>query len=187
MTIVHPAPTAEESAVPPGMRPLTKQEWNDACSLRDNFADPSSADRDCVRILPLARQRLENAIAGLADMQFEVRTRKRRLTAADGQVHEVPSPFFVDDLGRDEDFWRRDAAQVRAEIAATTKAGPSRDEAELQALCDLRLREATSQNTADRIAFNPTLLRRVIADLRHDVQHFEAELAEYLRRARPYL
>ena len=170
-----------------GLRWMSKAEHTAACALRDNYADPTSADRDLPRQLPILRQQLENAVAALTGLQFELKHRSRELVTSEGVVHEVPSPFFCDDQGRDEQHWRDEAAAARAELSKVVKAGAPRDEAELQALCDLRLREASALATADRIAFNPVLLRRAVGEAREEVRRLERDLTDLTRRGAPYL
>lgn len=126
-----------------------------ALALRDNYSDLASADRELVREVPVARARLESALAGLRGLQYELKTHRRLLVTSEGHEHEVPSPFWVDDQGRDDAYWKADAAAARAEITKLSKGPAPAIEHEIERICDLRAREAMSLNTVDRIRFNP--------------------------------
>ena len=182
-----PADMTPEELAAAGLRWMTKEEWMAACSLRDNFADPASAERQLPAALPMARLRLEGAVADLEALQFELRTRRRRIVTSDGQVHETESPYFTDGQGRGEEHWRDEAAQVKAELARLVKAGPARDEVELQARCALRLQEASALNIAEMILHNSVLLRQAAVTAREMVQLRQTELEDLTRRARPYM
>ena len=184
---VHPAEMSTEELAGAGLRWATKEEHMAACSLRDNFADPASAERHLPAALPAARLRLEGAIADLEALQFELRTHHRRMTTVEGLTHEAASPYFCDGQGRGEDHWRDEAAQARAELARLVKAGAPRDEVELQARCHLRLQEASALNTAEMISHNSVLLRQAVATARNMVQLRQAEFEDLSRRARPYM
>ena len=171
-----------------GYRWMTKEEsdtW--AQRVANGFTDEASANRDLLRILPLARQRLASAIAGLEDLQHELRTKTRPMRYPRGQVAYLPSPFFADSQGRDEPFWRAQAAEAKADIAKALKAGPPTDEATLEELCQLRLTEASASNVADRVKFNEVLLRRAVGDARMNVQTMQTELARIVRLTAPYM
>ena len=171
-----------------GYRWMTRAE-SDAWAQRvaNGFTDEASVNRDMLRILPLARQRLAGAIATLEDLQHELRTKTRLIRHPRGQVAYLPSPFFVDGQGRDEPYWRAQAAEAKAEVAKMLKAGPATDEATLEALCQLRLTEASASNTASRVAFNSVLLRRAVGKARENVRTRQAELADLTRRTAPYM
>ena len=183
----HPHDMNGEELAAAGLRWMSLAEYMAACQLRDNYSDPSSAERESLAQLPIARQRLESALATLQGLQHELKTRRRRLTTAHGLEYEVASPFFTDNEGRDETHWRDDATQARAEIARAVKAGPARAQADLDALGHLRMREASSANTADRIAFNSVLLRQSVDEARDNVRRREAELTDWTRRAAPFM
>ena len=170
-----------------GYRWMTRAE-SDAWAQRvaNGFTDEASVNRDMLRILPLARQRLAGAIAGLEGLQHELRTKTRVIRGPRGEVATVPSPYFVDGQGRDEAFWRDQAATLKADIAKAVKAGPSTGEAALEALCHARLSEATALSTADRVRFNEVILRRSIGDARENVRQLQAELAQITRLTAPY-
>ena len=171
-----------------GYRWMTRAE-SDAWAQRvaNGFTDEASVNRDMLRILPLARQRLASAITTLEDLQHELRTKTRPMRYPRGPVAYLPSPFFSDSQGRDEPFWRAQAADAKAEVAKLVKAGPSADEAALEALCFARLTEATALNTAARVAFNSVLLRRSVGDARENVRTLQAELARITRLTAPYM
>jgi len=171
-----------------GYRWMTRQESNDwAQRVANGFLDEASWHRALVGGLPMARQRLASAIAGLEDLQFELRTKTRAIRSPRGEVATVPSPYFADGQGRDEAFWRDQAATLKADIARAVKAGHSADEAALEALCYARLSEATALSTADRVAFNAVILRRAVGEARENVRTLQAELAELTRRTAPYM
>ena len=67
------------------------------------------------------------------------------------------------------------------------KAGPSADEATLEALCQLRLTEASASNVADRVRFNEVLLRRSVGEARENVRTLQEELARITRLTAPYM
>ena len=184
---VHPADMSTEKLAAAGLRWATKEEYAAACALRDNFADPASAERFLPAALPMARMRLEAAISDLEQLQYELKTRHRRMTTVEGLAHEVPSPYFCDGQGRSEDHWRTEAAQAKAELARLVKAGAPRDEVDLESRCYLRLQEASASNTGDRIAHNSVLLRQAVAGARNMVQLRQAEFEDLSRRARPYM
>ena len=201
MTMTEDRPGAfdrEPSEIPPmqmspeqleasGLRWSTREEGN-AWQQRvlNGFFDEASVNRGLVRMLPMARQRLASAIAGLEDLQHELRTRTRRRSSPAGAAG-APSVHFVDGQNRDEAYWRAQATALKADIAKAVKAGPSADEAALEALCQARLTEATALNTADRVAFNEVLLRRSITSAREMVTHWQGELSEITRRTAPYM
>ena len=135
----------------------------------------------------MARQRLASAIAGLEDLQHELRTKTRAIRSPRGEVTIVPSPYWVDGQGRDEAYWRAQAAALMADIAKAVKAGPSADEAALESLCYARISEATALNTADRVRFNEVILRRSVGDARMNVQTMQAELTRITRLTAPYM
>ena len=134
----------------------------------------------------MARQRLAGAIAGLESLQHELRTKTRAIRSPRGEVAYLPSPWFVDGQGRDEPFWRAQAAEAKAEAAKLVKVGPATDEATLESLCQLRLTEASASNVADRVRFNEVLLRRAVGEARENVRQLQAELARITRLTAPY-
>ena len=182
-----PADMNPDELAAAGLRWATKAEHMAQCQMLSNYADPGSADSTLPAALPMARMSLESAIATLDGLQHELRTRRRRIVTPDGQVHAAESPYFTDGQGRGEDHWRAEAAQVKVELARLVKAGPPRDEVELQARCHLRLQEASALNTAEMISHNSVLLRQAVADARNMVQLRQAEFEDLSRRARPYM
>ena len=179
---VHPAVMNPDQLAAAGLRWMTKEEHMAACAVRDNFADTESAARSEVAQLPIARLRLESALATLEQLTHELRTRRRKMTTADGIEFELASPFFVDDAGRDEDHWRAQAAEATAEIAKLGKAGAPTDEVVLHHVADLRLRAASALNIADELAFNTVMLRRCVEEARQNVKHFATALADIQAR-----
>ena len=185
---IRPHEMSPEQLEAAGLRYMTREEGL-AFQQRvlNGFFDEASVNRGLVRMLPMARQRLASAIAGLEDLQHELRTKTRAIRYPSGEVATVPSPYFVDGEGRDEAFWRAQAADAKAEIAKMVKAGPATDEVTLEGLCQLRLTEASASNVADRVRFNEVLLRRSITSAREMVTHWQAELARITRLTAPYL
>ena len=171
-----------------GYRWMTRAESNEwAQRVLNGLTDEASWNRALVGSLPMARQRLAGAIAGLEGLQHELRTKTRVIRGPRGEVATVPSPYFTDGQNRDEGYWRDQAATLKADIAKAVKAGPSADEAALEALCYARLSEATALNTADRVRFNEVILRRAVGEARESVRTLQAELAELTRRTAPYM
>ena len=171
-----------------GLRWMTREEsaiWQGR--VLNGLTDEDSWNRALVGSLPMARQRLAAAIAGLEDQQLELRTKTRTIRSPRGEVTTVPSPYFVDGQGRDEPYWRDQAATLKADIAKAVKTGPSADEAALEALCYARLSEATALNTADRVRFNEVILRRSVGDARENVRTMQAELTRITRLTAPYM
>ena len=171
-----------------GLRWMTREEsaiWQGR--MLNGLMDEASANRALVRGLPMARQRLASAIAGLEDLQHELRTKTRAIRSPRGEVAIVPSPYWVDGQGRDEPYWRAQAAALKADIAKAVKAGPSADEAALESLCYARISEATALNTADRVRFNEVILRRSVGAARDNVRTMQAELARITRLTAPYV
>ena len=166
------------------MTPAESNEWSQR--VANGFMDEASANRELVRILPLARQRLTSAIAALEELQHELRTKTRAIRGPRGEVAHVPSPWWVDGQGRDEAYWRDQAATLKADITKMVKARPA-DEADLDSLCYARLSEATALNTADRVRFNEVILRRAVGEARDNVQTMQAELARIIRLTAPYM
>jgi len=184
---IRPHEMSPEELAAAGLRWMSRTESNDwAQRVANGFTDEASANLDLVRILPLARQRLASAVAGLEDLQHELRTKNRAIRSPRGEVAYLPSPWFVDGQGRDEPFWRAQAAEAKAEAAKLVKAGPATDEATLEALCQLRLTEASASNVADRVKFNEVLLRRAVGEARENVRQLQAELARITRLTAPY-
>ena len=185
---IPPLQMSPEQLEAAGLRWSTREEglaWQQR--VLNGFFDEASVNRDLVRILPMARRRLASAIAGLEDLQHELRTKTRAIRYPSGEVAYVPSPFFRDDQGRDISHWRAQAVEAKAEIAKMVKAGPPTDEATLEGLCQLRLAEASASNVADRVAFNEVLLRRAVGEARDNVRTLQAELARITRLTAPYL
>ena len=171
-----------------GYRWMSRQEsdtWQGR--VLNGLTDEASWNSALVGSLPMARQRLASAIAGLEGLQHELRTKTRVIRGPRGEVATVPSPYFADGQGRDEAFWRDQAATLKADIAKAVKAGPSTDEAALEALCYARLSEATALNTAVRVSFNEVILRRAVGEARENVRTLQAELADLTRRTAPYM
>ena len=185
---IRPHEMSPEELEAAGYRWMTKEEsdtW--AQRVANGFLDEASANRDLLRILPMARQRLASAIAALEDLQHELRTKTRAMRGPRGEVAYVPSPYFCDGQNRDEGHWRAQAAEAKADIAKALKAGPATDEATLEELCQLRLTEVSASNVADKVRFNEILLRRAVGDARMNVQTMQAELARIIRLTAPYL
>ena len=185
---IPPLEMSPEQLEAAGLRWSTREEglaWQQR--VLNGFFDEASVNRGLVRILPMARQRLASAIAGLEDLQHELRTKTRAIRYPSGEVATVPSPYFVDGQGRDEAYWRAQAAALKADIAKAVKTGPSADEAALDALCYSRLSESSALNTADRVRFNEVVLRRSVGDARDNVRTLQAELARVTRLTAPYL
>ena len=109
------------------------------------------------------------------------------MTTTEGVTHEVPSPFFCDLEGRDEEHWRTEAAALNLELVRVVKAGSPRDQAELESRCHLRLQEASAHNTADRIGHNAVFLRQSVGTAKDMVRLRQAEFEDLTRRARPFL
>ena len=184
---IPPLEMSPEQLEAAGLRWSTREEnaiWQGR--MLNGLMDEASANRDLVRGLPMARQRLASAIAGLEDLQHELRTKTRAIRYPSGEVTTVPSPYFVDGQGRDEASWRAQASDAKAEIAKMVKAGPATDEATLEGLCQLRLTEASASNVADKLRFNEILLRRAVGDARMNVQTMQTELARIIRLTAPY-
>ena len=151
-------------------------------AIRDNNTEggPVALEADRRLLLLHAKQRLRSAIDAVTDMQYELRTKMRRMPDANGLRHEVPSPYFVDNNGNDEKYWRADA--VKAQVAVD--AGRPADEVELlRTVCQWRLQVATSLNTADMLAMNATILRRQISEYRDQIRGLEADLTAASRVA----
>ena len=184
---IRPHEMSPEQLEAAGLRYMTREEGL-AFQQRvlNGFFDEASVNRGLVRMLPMARQRLASAIAGLEDLQHELRTRTVRRSSPAGAAG-APSVHFVDGQGRDEAYWRAQAAALKADIAKSVKAGPSGDEAALDALCYSRLSEATALNTADRVKFNEVCLRRSVGAARDNVRTLQAELTRITRLTAPYL
>ena len=183
----HPADMTPEEIAAAELRWMNRQEYMAACQLRDNYHDATTADREAPSHLPMARQRLINAIADLDSLRHELSTQRRQLTTSEGLTHEVPSPYFCDSQGRGEEHWRTEAAQVKVELARIVKAGPPRDQAELESRCHLRLQEASAHNTADMIAHNAVHLRQAITTAKDMVKLRQVELEDLARRARRFM
>ena len=185
---IRPHEMSPEELEAAGYRWMTRAESDDwAQRVANGFLDEASVNRDALRILPLARQRLASAIATLEDLQHELRTKTRPMRHPRGQVAYLPSPFFADSQGRDYGHWLDQAAALKADIAKAVKAGPSADEAALEALCYARVSEASALNTASRVKFNEVLLRRAVGEARENVRTRQAELADLTRRTAPYM
>ena len=185
---IRPHEMSPEQLEAAGLRYMTREEgyaWQQR--MLNGYTDEASSNRSLVGILPMARQRLASAIAGLEDLQHELRTKTRATRHQNGEVTTVPSPYFVDGQGRDEAYWRAQAADAKAEIAKMVKAGPATNEVTLEGLCQLRLTEASASNVADKVRFNEVLLRRSITSAREMVTHWQGELSEIIRRTAPYM
>ena len=184
---IPPLQMSPEQLEAAGLRWSTREEglaWQQR--ILNGFFDEASVNRGLVRMLPMARERLASAIAGLEDLQHELRTRTVRRSSPAGTAG-APSPHFCDGQGRDEPYWRAQAAALKVDIAKAVKAGPSADEAALEALCYARLTEATALNTADRVKFNEVCLRRSVGAARDNVRTLQAELTRITRLTAPYL
>ena len=154
--------------------------WTEWCARRDNNIGPAELESDRRMNLLRAKQRLRGAIDEVADLQHELRTRKRRMVASDGLAYELDSPYFHDINGNDENYWRADAVKAQAALDAARPA----DEIELlQTVCQWRLQVATSLNTADTLAMNAHILRRQIALSRDQIRGLEADLTAASRVA----
>ena len=172
--------TDDRTTEPPATAQMTRMEWMEWCGRRDNNLSPERAESDRRLHLLRAKERLRGAIDAVADLQHELRTRKRRMVTSEGLAYEVDSPSFVDMYGRTERDWRDDAVAGQADLDALPAA---RCDDEWRQRCELRLRVATSWNTAETLAHNAVNLRRAITDYRDQIRQLEAELTAASRVA----